>query len=459
MDRRQTYIYSALLFLHSLCISAIYAQEEYELRTAEDVSVVLNNALSRLGGEPRQPKPRILVVQPKQGNWSTLHEELIVSLSRYGVGLDGILVESTQLDAATEARLAEKTHAVDFAVQVNPDGGGKIGLGKTLARFFGMQGFKHHFQALRRFYKGENEEQFRWLNTVPHGFGGGARKQFRYLYISVVNTSTFWLAHQTSYPGVAEGLIFGLTYAFNAGADYLNYLRLASRKPRWETDRETGETQLNADVQQTYSRPFYFLVTWAVLGGSNLVIMLPVMAETGDVRVGLWRVFTNSLLNVFSVAAIDGLFAILRKKQLDSLEAEKQLLVEVETDQALSAEEKMRLTAEAQRHATAAKVAESRHMNWRVFYYGTLHPFIKNSHLVGDGVTRLILVAVGAAGVVADAWKNGTRLWSNRSKQISLPTANLSCPLRLFSTNDQDLPLLRALFLPPREDEPKAVSK
>jgi hypothetical protein len=181
---------------------------------------------------------------------------------------------------------------------------------------------------------------------------------------------------------------------------------------------------------------------------ANLIVMTPIMARTGAVVGGLWRVLSNSFLNVFSFVSIDSLFAHLRKKQLDAEKALEELKRELETSA-----QPQELQTQIAEQEQIAKKADAQHMNWRTFYYGGIHPAIKNSHLIGEGPTRYVLLAIGTTGFLVDGLKNGVRFSSQLHLKTTAPapgTEPASCHLRILVVPKNRINTVRDLFaLPP----------
>jgi len=407
-------------FLLSLCASSLFANDRelgpspsprYELNQSSDVDTLVDGLLLQMDQElPDDFKPVLLVVHPASSDWGRLHQELVVAMSRFGIEVEGISVDSPNMTAAQREAIEALPgpEGLSFGLTVADAGEDSGTTLRRVAAFFGMQRSGEHFRKLRESYRGEGSYRFKWLTTVPKGFGGN--KQKRYLIIASVNTLSFALANKFGV-GTAELLVFGLTYLFQAGQDYVNYLRRAGRSPRWQWDPKTGSQVLIGDVHQTFSRMFFFLVTWGIVGVSNLAIMMPIMIKTGIVAPILWRVFTNSLLGVFSFAPLEAIFANQRNIQLNEEKTFKSMMQDLRSRwKSLSREQRRASLRDAMKVRAKARRAESIQLNGRTYYYGGAFPFIKNFNLLSDGLASKVLLVIGGIGSLVDFWQNGTRL-------------------------------------------------
>ena len=459
--------------------------EFVHLENAADVRRVVDDVLRRLANrEAGAPKPVVLLVRDDRVPWDALNRELAVALARYDLDVQGLAAGSSGMTEEQRNALGdisrESTH--EYVITAEEKGSRVERVLRRIGRVFGMQQWREHHARLsahrrmlaeetaERRRAGESEDsiakdppkgdfRFQFVQSVPTGFGGGARAQASYLFIAGMNTGFFYAASPFTH-GWAEALIFALTYLYQAGQFRVNYWRQGGRAPRWEFDPTTGQQRLVADKTRTYTRGFFYAVTFGIVAAANAIVMLPLLLDGSvDPLWALERVLTNSALGVFAFAPVEALIALQKGKQAQLDKEAAALEKRVETDRSLSVDAAQALAEEAQSLRRRALLLGVAHWSERNGFIGVVYPYIKNNHFLGQGLVRLALVAMGVAGMAVDLIRNGRRLhwrwprWLGGQAAVatktSPPSREVSCATQLYlTTADAVAPLL-----PP--DKPK----
>lgn len=444
--------------------------EFVRLENGNDVKRVVDDVLRRLASrEAGAPKPVVLLVRDDRVRWDELNCELAVALSRYGLDVEGLAAGSSGMTDEQRAALAdlraESGH--EYVITAEEKGTRVERILRRIGRVFGMQQWREHYRRLRGHYRSMREERarrraagateaslekdppkgdfrFQYVQSVPRGFGGGWKAQASYLFIASVNTATFYFASPFRH-GLPEFLIFALTYLYQGGQFHVNYLRQGGRAPRWELDPATGQKRLVADKARTFTRGFFYLVTFGIVAAANAVVVLPLVLD-GSVDPGwaAWRVLSNSALGVFAFAPVEALIGIQKGRQ-DAADKEAAAIERrVETEKSLEVDEQARLAHEAQALRRRAFWYGVAHWSERNAFIGAVYPYIKNNHFVSQGLVRLVLVTFGAVGLVVDLVRNGRRLhwrwptWLGGKAPVvnaRPPETEVSCATHLFLTD------------------------